>query len=210
MADEVVYPRNDFTEMIERTSSDNRSGVRGGMASATPVPTAQSADFGRPVPEAPPLSDEERIERDRLAASLGITDGALPTEQERYKSLDEAIEAGAPVRPARVPVGAAGYQYGVLGGAMPRLPDFTRVEGIDLLRNRVMVDGMEFPIPEEEAREYKKYVIEVARDAIFQALSAAETLFGEPAPAEGASEVTTRGDEALQRESAGDRAEPQG
>jgi hypothetical protein len=134
-----------------------------------------------------------------------------------YGSLEEAIRAGAPVgsdAPAVDPVTEYGRlnpdrmtareflgrraaqpmreQVRVLTGA-PRVPNFMKVEGLDLVNNCAVVDGMTFPISEEQANKLKSLVIEVARAAIMKELDEAMTLFSErlfqPAPAEGTDEA---------------------
>ncbi len=196
---EVEYPQNDFTRMIEEVSSGNRSGVhREGVASATPLPTVQSADLGREVPPSPEMSAEERAELDRLAVAAGVKDERLGTAgpeapQGAYASLEEAMAAGAPVNQPtpepvieRVPAGTRGIALQQQARApvrtivQPRLPDFRKVEGIDLVQNRVVLDGMDFPITDEQAAEFKQFVVEVARTAIMDRLNEAVGLFSTP------------------------------
>lgn len=196
----VDFPTNDFTRMIESVASGNRSGVRaGGLASATPLPTVRSADLGSEVPAEPELSLEERIHLDQLAREAGIQDVRLGTAQpdhgSQYASFEDALAAGASVNPPTfeeptqeiAPQGLgrpSAREY--LGGAfkprpalieVPRLPDFRKVEGIDLTGNRVIVDGMDFPITDEEATEFKQFVVGKAHAAITERLSEALGLF---------------------------------
>jgi hypothetical protein len=81
----VDYPENDFTRMIEMTNQENRSGVRRniGVASATPMPTVQSAAVGRPVEDEAPLTAEERAELDKAAIAAGVRDWATRTRMVR-------------------------------------------------------------------------------------------------------------------------------
>jgi hypothetical protein len=208
---EVAFPENEFTQMIERLSSDNRSGVRGaGVASATPMPTAQSADLGRVVPDRP-LTPEERATLDRMAVEAGVRDERLPGSAEAqptYQTLEEAIRAGAAVEDTvvRVPVGARNLAP---LPSVPRMPDFRRVEGIDLERGLALVDGMSFPIPPEMVAEYKLAVVEVARDAIMEKLEEAVGLFARPETAEGTDGgVPTRVLSEVQQQPAGGGEEP--
>jgi hypothetical protein len=131
-------------------------------------------------------------------------DGTLIDEPPAaYGSLEEAIRAGAPVgsdAPAVDPVTEYGRlnpdrmtareflgrraaqpmreQVRVLTGA-PRVPNFKKIEGLDLVNNCAVVDGMTFPISEEQANVLKSLVIEVARAAIMKELDEAMTLFSE-------------------------------
>jgi hypothetical protein len=203
----VDYPQNSLTQMIEEAARANRAG--GGMpvrrqvevASATSMPTVQSAAVGRPVEEPPPLTAEEREELDRQAILAGVldprlgnqnTDGTpINTPTTAYGSLEEAIAAGAPVNqpaPAVDPVEnfrgdraalvAVREKVRVMTGA-PRVPDFRKVEGIDLINNAVVVDGLTFPLSAEQALELRQMVVETARAAIMEKLDEAMKLFTE-------------------------------
>ena len=203
----VDYPQNSLTQMIEEAARANRAG--GGMpvrrqvevASATSMPTVQSAAVGRPVEEPPPLTAEEREELDRQAILAGVldprlgnqnTDGTpINTPTTAYGSLEEAIAAGAPVNqpaPAVDPVEnfrgtarevvAMREKVRVMTGA-PRVPDFRKVEGIDLINNAVVVDGLTFPLSAEQALELRQMVVETARAAIMEKLDEAMKLFTE-------------------------------
>jgi hypothetical protein len=59
----------------------------------------------------------------------------------------------------------------------PRIPDFTKIEGIDLVNDRVVVDGLDFPITVEQSNEFKEFVMGVVRDAILAKLEEAATSF---------------------------------
>lgn len=186
------YPNNSFTQLIERAAEANRTmgASGGGLASAGPLPTAQSASLGREVPdEAPPLSPEEREVLDRMAIAAGIRDPRITVPEEtedQYGSLEDAIAAGAPVeKPAAVHAPDRSTAREFTGGAMmkqptrqivPRLPDFQKVEGIDLTADRVILDGMDFPITAEKSTELKRFVVEVARQAIMERLNDAMSI----------------------------------
>lgn len=193
----VEYPTNALTRLIEGTASQNQSGVRhSGVASATPVPSVRSADLGRPVEEDTPLSLEERQELDRLAQEAGIKDERLAQDESlggQYGTFEEALAAGAaadlePVYTASALAHRENYAEATAQArarmnrraepqAPPRLPDFRNVEGIDLLRNVVMVDGMEFAITDEDARVFRQFVVETAHAQITERLNEAMSLF---------------------------------
>jgi hypothetical protein len=206
----VDYPENDFTRMIEMTKLENRSGVRRnvGVASATPMPTVQSAAVGRPVEDEVPLTVEERAELDKKAIEAGVRDPRLGNQNPdgtfvdepppAYASLEEAIAAGAPVErpvPEADPImhprddrmtarefiarkeNAAGRKALGVPSFAPRIPDFTKIEGIDLVNDRVVVDGLDFPITVEQSNEFKEFVMGVVRDAILAKLEEAATSF---------------------------------
>jgi len=94
-------------------------------------------------------------------------------------------------------------------GVRSRLPDFRKVEGIDLLRGYAMVDGMEFPIPTEKASEFKRFVVETARAAIMESMEEAVGLFTTPETAEVEDGGSTTGTApAVQQQPEGSSAEP--
>lgn len=176
----VEYPQNELTRLIEQTAAENRSGLHGGgVASATPLPSVQSADFGRVLPADAPLTEEERAELNRKAVEAGIHDERLgvPAPASAYESLGAAVAAGAQVTVPTERMIPKRSTPTVVPRDSARLPDFRKVEGIDLLRSRVWIDGMEFPITEEDARGFKEFVVETARAAIMVALSEAISLF---------------------------------
>lgn len=187
----VEFPDNDFTRMIEMTASANRTGVRGaGVATAAPLPTAQSADLGREVPPtqavAAPLPPEEKARLDALAREAGVKDESLgnteETGQDNYGTLEDAIAAG---RSVVTPTVQAVTAREVLAARpvqrvspfvtpQPRMPNFENVEGIDLTLGVVVVDGLTFPISKAKAKELRRFVLETARAAILNNISQAK------------------------------------
>lgn len=194
---EVEFPDNDFTRMIEMTAEDNRRGVRG-VASATPLPTVQSADLGKVV-EQVPMTEAERAELDRLAVEAGIQDerlGSAGPEPAGSYTMEDAIAAGAPVaanlvpeynaralNPARERMTAREY---IGSRSVPRFPDFLRVEGINLIDGFALVDGMKFDVPPEKVLEFKRFVIDLVTADIMAKLTVAASLLTLPETAEGA------------------------
>src|SRR6267142_2823450 len=217
----VEFPQIEFTQMIERVGASNRAGSHmEGVASASPLPTAQSADLGKQVEELPPLTQEERDHLDRMAVEAGVRDPRIGTVEgvpPTYGSLEEAIAAGASVNPPVVERYTPGMQGMVRGSdrqiareflaTRSRLPDFRQVEGIDLLRGYALVDGMEFPISPEKAAEFKKFVVETARAAIMKSMEEAVGLFTLPETAEvGNGGSTTSTTSTVQQQSEGGSA----
>lgn len=204
MAD-VHFPKNNLTRMMEEVAARNAAGgSRAGVASATPMPTAQSADVGRLVPETAPLTPDEKVELDRLAIEAGVKDERLEVslggEAGQYKSLEEALAAGAPIEKAAEAAQLAPLppQRGTAREFLARstrLPDFRRVQTIDLVQNQVWVDDMSFPITEVEAVEFKRFVVEKARDSIMEKLTEADNLFVLPDAAEDAPDGGATGEE---------------
>lgn len=187
----VEYPKNELTRVLEETSRLNAGGRAAGVASATPMPTVQSADVGRMVPELPSLTPEERAELDRKAVEAGIKDERITIpEDSPYNTLEAALAAGAPVRmPSMqaIPAPSLGRQTArEFLARESRLPDFFKIEGIDLISNVVWVDGMSFPITPVEAADFKVFVVNKARNSIMEKLTEAMNLFVLPETAEDA------------------------
>lgn len=185
MTDHV--PDNDFTRLIDSISADNRAGGRrGGVASATPLPTVRSASYGQEV--VVPLTAEQQAELDRKAAELGIME---------------------------LPMHASGFVPNGLSPVItltPRLPNFRAVEGIDLQRNVVAVDGLAFPIPEDEALELRQYVLRIVRTALEKKLKEALDLLSLPTTAEDTNGGTAKQEEPVppvQQFTAGSSSEPE-
>ena len=171
----VEYPSNELTKAIEALGELNRSGMaRGGVASATPLPTVRSAAFGEVAEE--PLTPEQIAELDLLAAQAGVKDERLGTTTETtqgaYKNMDEALAAGAPIIRPSVPSPAALRQTAREYIAdMKRMPDFNKVQGFDLLANVVLIDGVTFPLDEETARDLRLQALEIVRQTLTEQMA---------------------------------------
>lgn len=229
MPGQVEYPRNELTEMIERVAQGNRSGVHGGVpTSAEPRPSVQSAAVGREVvpPVEEPMTLEERMELDRLAREAGVQDdriGSTPAPG-GYATFEEAMAAGAPVNPPAIPPPVSpqqrtGHRETLVrtvernqSPPPPRLPNFKNVQGIDLISGVVYVDDMEFPIPELDLSDFRRYAVEVARADIMKKLEEAVGLFTQSESAEAPDEETVHTpestDASLQPEPTGSSPEP--
>ncbi len=187
---EVSFPRNHLTQLIDRVKEENQMyGGRGPVestVSAGPTSTVRSSSLGPVVPSAPPMSEAENAEANAKLRALGILPPD-PLADAAYGSLEEAIAAGAPVdainlevqphmtgspstlktdhlfkRPGRTIMVSAEPSM----PSAPHLPDFSKVQGIDLIRNVVYIDGMEFLISEEDSRDLRVYVVQTASNAI--------------------------------------------
>lgn len=192
MAQPTTYD-NPLTRMIERAHQRNAGEARREVpVDAGASPSARSAAVGREV--MPPLSVEERAELDAKARELGV----LPSEEgvdNPYPTLADAMKAGSAVEgppPPVEPVRQTASQASPRTVAGVRLPDFTKVGGIDLIRDVVYVDSMEFPISKEDADQFRLYAIQVAHNVITQKLNEAVT-----ALSIAVTEATGGGDEAV-------------
>lgn len=176
MASQPTTYNNPLTRMIERAGQRQAgSDRREAPVDAGSLPSARSAVLGQEV--MPPLSIEERAELDAKAAALGI----LPpgeTSEGPYGTLDEAMKAGASVpEPAqRMPAQASTTQRPTVAGV--RMPDFTKIGGIDLIRDVVYLDGLEFSIPKEDADQFRLYAIQIAHAVMTTRLNEAVASIG--------------------------------
>lgn len=172
------YPNNQFTQMIERVKEGNVRGHVEGTVTGTPPPNVQSAAMVVPPM---PLTDREREELDAQARAAGVMlDGDNEQEPNQYKNLDEALEAGKPVAPS--PGDAAVVVPGRMApvAGYPKLPDFSKVGGIDLIRDVLYVDGMEFEIPAKDAAKFRRYCLTIAQKEIFKRMKDAATKLARP------------------------------
>jgi len=126
--------------------------------------------------------------------------GAIDGEPVQYGSLEEAIAAGAPVSAdeAAIAEGAMRFREAppstpivrvgpprVIGDrqtarefiasqpALPRLPDFKKVQMIDLVNGVLYVDGLEFALEPAERKMLRKFCVTKAKEQVQRALDAA-------------------------------------
>lgn len=187
---EPVYPRNEFTDLIERASGIETRGPVALPPSASPPPTVRSGALGRvsPVPEAAPLSPEERAEFDAAASALGIVDGGAPAEMASgYPTMEDALRAGAPVGAelppdrqtarefiaSREAMRAGGMRMpaaSVAATPFSRMPNFSNIEGLDLTRGSIVVDGVVFPLEQRDTDRLRKWALSEVRRQVNRTL----------------------------------------
>ena len=153
------------------------------------------------VPVPPPLSYEEITELNRKALESGVHPSQIPgfSEEESmgpYASLEDAIKAGAPVGAdeAQVAIGAQRFREPVpvfpppdagrqtarefvaarnAANSVPHLPDFTKVQMIDMVNGKVYVDGMEFECTKPELKMLRTFCVKKAKEQVLAALEKA-------------------------------------
>jgi len=200
----VVYPKNDFTQMIEAVSRRNVAG--GGIPNlpGEPLPNVRSAGLGQPVENDPtnqPLSAQEIMELNAAAAAAGVKDERIGTADAEpvggYGSLEEAMAAGMPVNAPSVAAAVSAAEVVrqrqprasvVQTVVQPRLPNFRNVQGIDLITGVVYVDDMEFKIPAGDLASFRQYVVEIAKNEIMKQLEEATSMFARSAETNGEGE----------------------
>jgi len=167
--------KNPFTDLIHEVNRINREGgALAGRGGGTPIvqggPLVRSAEVNRP-PDI--LSPEEYAERDRLAREIGI----LPPSEEEppaYPTWESAAKIGREdiINPVAFQ-GSAREYIGETKNELPRLIDFKKIQGIDLILNCVYVDGFRIPLPEETVKQYKQDVLNLAVNFVTQQLAEA-------------------------------------
>jgi hypothetical protein len=138
--------------------------------------------MGQPVVELPPLSPDERAELDAHARELGLMPGEVQEEDSKYATLEEAIEAGRSVHPP-APVGqpmdptdrptARQFLARARVVETTRLPNFSKVQGIDLVRSVALVDGLEFALDQDTIVSLRTLVLGIAREQVMAQFDAA-------------------------------------
>jgi len=132
---------------------------------------------------------------------------AAESQDDLYGSLEDAIRAGAPVgadadaveaealrhrEPVPVfpqPVGARSPRMTVgrqtarefiaadAASQLPRLPDFRKVQMIDLINSKIYVDGLEFVLTKEQLQMLRKFCVTTAKEQIQKSLADALAAF---------------------------------
>jgi hypothetical protein len=141
--------------------------------------------------------------------SIARTLGASGEDDAPYASMEEAIAAGAPVGADAAAVAEGAMRFREPSPSTPivpvrrpiprptagaasvthetRLPDFKRVQMIDLVNGKVWVDEMEFAIGPTDVKMLRKFCVTIAKDQVQAALDAAMKALAEDADAEGES-----------------------
>lgn len=164
-------------------------------------PVAQPTDPNRPlsaaeIEELNQAALASGLVRGPVNPSVARTlDSGGLDDSTQYATLEEAIAAGAPVGadpdaiaegamrfrepmpstpviPVRTPVVRPTVRE-VVGGQLPRLPDFKKVQMIDMVNSKVYVDGLEFTLEPNEHKMLRKFCITKAKEQIQKALDAA-------------------------------------
>lgn len=131
------------------------------------MPMSPGMNIGRPIPPAPPDDPggptEEEIEamlpsRFRsgpapTAAPGPVTDGGM---------LDPRLAARAAVPSGRPMVAADAH--GMF--AARTMPNFRNIQGFNLERGVAVVDGIEFPLADDDVRDMKKFALHVVLDSM--------------------------------------------
>jgi hypothetical protein len=181
---------NAMTEVIRRAQRINaEAGLPAGRNAVNQPVTVGSGTSVRSAAmnDPRPLSAEEVEARDARARELGLLP-KLEGEDNPYGSLADAQAAGMPVelntaldKEVRRQGGMARPSVDVPASqSMVRLPDFTKVQMFDFIRNVIYIDGLEFAIPADDVRDMKRYAVDLALDHVVKQLADALIAFGVP------------------------------
>lgn len=198
---------NRFTDLIERVAEINAAeGKPAGRALAQAaehfqpvIPQAvlrrmTAAEQDRVAFRPEPLDPTDVMRRTTRAQALGITDSDLaagvpllePTEDDITAMLPPRFRTPPPARPgttATEPVGVQSLQRPdpvVLDRITHKLPDFSKVQGFDLMKGVLVVDDVEFPLQEVDIRDMKKFALHVVLEGMTIQVAQALIAFGIP------------------------------
>jgi hypothetical protein len=159
---------------------------------------------------------EEQAELNQLAAAAGVKDDRIGTAEPEgaYPTMEAALAASAPVHGGMLPASKNLFERPgrhIMVNAAPRMPDFSRPATFDLADGVVIIDGMEFVLPDQLRDELRVKAVEVAREYLMKKLTEAlDFMRTTPMTAEVENGGTeSRVDEAVQQQPPGSSAEPQ-
>jgi len=168
-----IEPNNPATQLANWLKEQNQN--RGALAGRNVgTPTMQRPRVTTAPMMAPPeLTPEEKRELDIQAVNAGVLSADevpdypgknLMIEVEKIPSWDPSEH--------RLP------EKDFISRATPRLPDFSRVQGLDLERGVAMIDGFEIPLPEADIDKNRTYIIGLAKEYFNNKLTEALAQYG--------------------------------
>lgn len=190
MAEPGIEKDNALTRFMRNVSAENAAAGLPAGRSYTSV-EAPTRVHTSAMGEMKPLTPEEVSTRDALAKSIGI----LPKDElDELAETEEEPSAPVPVVPAIPKPGSIrnpprdrekttvpdGPRGGMFSPSRPMLPDFKKVECFDFKTNTIYVDGMAFPIPQDDVRSMKSYAVQIVLDHVTAQLAQALIEFGIP------------------------------
>jgi hypothetical protein len=142
-------------------------------------------------------AEQERL--DAAARAIGILP---PAEEESGYTREEAEAQGAPVREdtsrmtAREVVALGGMHIPPIVEHLdsPRLPDFTKMQGIDLMRKVAYVDMFEVELPDKLVNDLKGEILHLAVELVTRKLADAMMQLNPPTEETSKLEVQSEGE----------------
>ena len=161
MPSDAFIKDNELTRAMDYLSAQNRgkalgrghSGQNLHHVSADPLPSVSTPNMRALDGEPPPLVSN------------------LPPEEQARLALLAAQYTGEPVQEYIPPPSASPATYNI----PPRsgLPNFARVQTIDLVNGVIVIDGLEFGMQRSDVTELKRWCVEAAMSAISTKLATA-------------------------------------
>lgn len=204
-----AYVKNNrFTQLIDYVAQLNaQDGKPAGRAASqaaehfiTAVPAGRVRSL-RPAEAAkldyvpPPLSAEQIAYANAQAQALGVADGSGdeitdtadgPTEEEIAAMLPQRFRTGTTSpsgattqRTVAVPQGVPATAAQGIATARA-MPNFRNIQGFNLEKGVAVVDGIEYPLPEDDIRDMKKYALSIVLDVMVVQVAQALCDFGLP------------------------------
>lgn len=193
---EAVRRRNEARAVAEGHGTVQ---MAGSMPSARSAELGQPSEADRPLTiEERAELDRLALESGFVKGPVNPGIASAMANDTPYGSLEEAIAAGAPVGASEEQIAADAAQFRdpapptprAIGARaprqtarefiaaqptsqVPRLPDFKKVQMIDLVNGNVYVDGLEFPVGIDALKMLRKFAVQTAKEQIQRRLEEA-------------------------------------
>jgi hypothetical protein len=166
-----IVKDNPLTRMIEAGKQANiERGAVAGRSVGTPMTTLPRVR-SQPMMVSP-LTVDEIAEADRRAVELGI----LSEDEVDPAHLIPREDSVVPIKDGHsLPLYPTPHQTAreFLPPTPPRMLDFNKVEGLDLVEGKAIVDGFYLDLPSSDVKKLRKYVLELAVDYMTRKLAEA-------------------------------------
>ena len=164
MPSDAYIKDNELTRAMDYLSAQNRgkalgrghSGQNLHHVSADPLPSVSTPNMRALGGEPPPLVSN------------------LPPEEQARLALLAAQYTGEPVQELYIPPPSVpSTTYNIPAPSRSGLPNFARVQTIDLVNGVIIIDGLEFEMQRSDVTELKRWCVEAAMSAISTKLATA-------------------------------------
>jgi hypothetical protein len=165
----------------------NRRAIESGMVVGPVNPSiASTLASNGGMDDSPYGSLEEAI---AAGAPVGVDAETVSREAARYRE----VLPSSPTIQVRTPIGSFGARSREAqlvarhadSPSLPRLPDFKKVQMIDMVNGKVYVDGLEFSMSHEEIKQLRKFCVTKAKEQVQASLDAALKALAEDVGEEG-------------------------
>ena len=166
----AVEPPVDRPLTPEEIEDLNRQAIASGLVQG-PVNPGIARTLETVEPDAQYATLEDAI---RAGAGVNMDTAEVEEAAQRHRA-----PGGPPITRVRPPVGGQVVPAGSVGRtvkevlSMPTLPDFKKVQMIDLVNAKVYVDGVEFTVAPDELKMLRKFAMTKAKEQVQALLDAA-------------------------------------